>query len=496
MRRQRALVVLGLAALGVVVVGASRLDNQASTDSDVEATQPAVPDEDLPSIVLILTDDQRWDTLWAMPMVSRHLVNRGITFTNSFVVNPQCCPSRASMLTGTYPHTTRVWHNKPPHGGFHRFRDESTVATWLHAHGYHTALFGKYLNGYEATTYVPPGWDHWVAFASPTRLSNLYYRYRLAIDGGTTRFGAGPEDYSTDVLADRAVSYIQDTKGPLFVYFAPIAPHRPAIPAPGDAGAMSRLNPWRPRSYNEPDVQDKPEWVRSLLPLEGQLQESIDRLRQDQLASLLAVDRAAGRIIDALATTGRLDNSMIVFSSDNGFSWGEHRWVGKLAPWEESIRVPLVVRFDPVTMRARSDSHLVLNVDLAPTFAQLAGTQAPGVEGLSLLPLLEGKEISWRTDLAIESMELLWRTPLVATTGRGDVVSIPGYCAVRTDRYKLVAYTTGELELYDLKTDRFETRNRASDPSFAAVIRRLEGRMQELCDPPPPGSPAGFPPSG
>lgn len=488
------MIVLGLGAFAAIMVGGWRLTNQETEDTEVRPTQGAVAGEDLPSIVLILTDDQRWDTLWAMPNVRRHLVDRGVNFTNSFVVNPVCCPSRASTLTGKYPHSTGVWGNRPPHGGFLRFRDESTIATWLQAQGYQTALFGKYLNGYAGTTYVPPGWDHWVAFASPARLPN-YYRYHLAIDGHITRFGADPEDYSTDVLADRIVSYIQQTKGSLFVYFAPQAPHRPAIPAPRDVGAFSELKPWRSRSYNEANVSDKPSWLRSLLPLEGQVQQYADELRQDQLASLLAVDRAVGRIVEALAETGRLENTMIVFTSDNGFSWGEHRWVGKLTPWEESIRVPLVVRFDPIIEGVRSDSHLVLNVDLAPTFAQLGGIRARGAEGISLVPLLEGKQIGWRSAVAIESMKVEWVTNLVATTKPGHEISIPGYCAVRTDRYKLVAYTSGELELYDLATDPFETRNRASDPSWDALVRRLEGRLQQLCDPPPPRSPPGFPPS-
>jgi N-acetylglucosamine-6-sulfatase len=492
-RRRRLVIVLGLGAFAAIMV-VWRLTNSETGGAEVRPSQ-GVAGEDPPSIVLILTDDQRWDTLWAMPMVRRHLVDRGIEFTNSFVVNPLCCPSRASTLTGTYPHTTGVWANKPPHGGFSRFRDQSTIATWLHAQGYHTALFGMYLNGYEGTTYVPPGWDRWVAFTSRTRLSDLYYEYRLASDGHITRFGAGPEDYSTDVLADRAVSYIQETKGSLFVYFAPRAPHLPAIPAPRDVGALSQLKPWRSRSYNEANVSDKPSWLRGLLPLEGRVQQSVDDLRRDQLAALLAVDRAVGRIIDALGETGRLDNTMIVFTSDNGFSWGEHRWVGKLTPWEESIRVPLVVRFDPMIERARSDSHPVLNIDLAPTFAQVGGIQVRGVEGVSLVPLIAEEQIRWRANFGIESMKLEWLTNLVASTKPGPQISLPGYCALRTKRYKFVAYTNGELELYDLKTDRFETRNRASDPSLAALVRRLEGRVQEVCDPPPPLSPPGFPPS-
>src|SRR6266496_2260381 len=190
-----------------------------------------------------------------------------------------------------------------------------------------------------------------------------------------------PSDYSTHVLANKAVDFLRSATSPFFLYFAPYAPHRPATPAARDASAFSDLAPARPPSYNEADVSNKPQWVQSRPPLSPASQANNDRLRRNEYRTLLAVDRAVGRIVGALSDTGRLDNTMIVFMSDNGFLEGEHRLVEKVAPYDESIRVPLVVRYDPLIAEPRVDaSHLVLNIDLAPTFAQLAGVTTPGVD--------------------------------------------------------------------------------------------------------------------
>src|SRR3990170_6725693 len=182
-----------------------------------------------PSIVLVVTDDQRWDTLWAMPSVEADLVDNGVVFSNGFVVNPLCCPSRASILTGRYSHGTGVYTNTSPDGGFSLFDDDSTVATWLDAAGYRTALVGKYLNGYDGVT-IPPGWDHWVAFSGN---QGSYYDYSLNVDGALEPHGSAPEDYSTDVLATHAESFILGVPAeePVLLYMTPYAPHGPATAA-------------------------------------------------------------------------------------------------------------------------------------------------------------------------------------------------------------------------------------------------------------------------
>ena len=423
--------------------------------------------------MLILTDDQRWDTLWVMPEVRSRLAARGVEFTNAFASNPMCCPSRASILTGTYSHSNGVFRNEPPDGGFETFDDSSTVATWLSTAGYRTALMGKYLNGYsdDQVEYVPPGWDRWLAFAGDDG-NGSFYSDTLSSDGHAMSTGTGPADYSTTFLADQAVSFIEETPSvrPLFLYFSVKAPHKPATPAPGDSRLFESLAPFRPPSFDEADVTDKPRYIQNRAPLTDAEIAEIDELRKDQLRTLVEVDRAVGRVLDALDSTGRLENTLVVFTSDNGFLLGEHRRDAKSVPYEESIRVPMVVRFDALGVQPRTDEHLVLNVDLAPTFAAVAGLQAVGVDGANLLPLLSSPGASWRTDFLIEHM------------GAGAT-----YCGVRSERYVYIVYRTGEDELYDLSTDPFQLENLADSMGVSGVVDDQRSRLHDLCNPPPPG---------
>jgi N-acetylglucosamine-6-sulfatase len=426
----------------------------------------------VPNIVLILSDDQRWDTLWSMPNVRSEIAAHGVTFSNGFVVNASCCPSRATILTGQYSHTTGVYTNqsKQPYGGFAAFRDDSTIATALQAAGYRTGLFGKYLNGYHST-YVPPGWDRW--FAST---GGLYYRYDANRDGTLLTFGSDPADYSTDVFGNASVNFIEQTdpSTPLFLLFSPHTPHRPATPAPGDETAYSTLEPWRPLSYNERDVSDKPLYVRRQGRFDRTRKAAIDAFRKDQYRTLIDLDRQVGAIVDALDSTGRLRNTLLVYTSDNGMLWGEHRLTGKGVPYEESIRVPLVLRYDPLITQPRVDGHFVLNLDLAPTFAAAAGTGLPDADGRSLLPLAAGLSPRWRKQFLVEHLNL---------RGAGT----PTYCAVRTGRYAWIDYGSGEKELYDLRYDPFELTNRSTSPRYRAPRLRLRRRLRHLCKPPPPG---------
>ena len=431
---------------------------------------PARAKGERPSVLLIVTDDQRWDTLWSMPQVRRLLVDRGITFANSFVSSPLCCPSRASILTGAYPHTTGVYTQGLPHGGFKRFNDTTTIATVLHDAGYRTGFFGKYLDSYQSgavSGYVPPGWDRWMAF-----VHSQYFEYGLTIDGEVKQFGSSPGDYSTDVLAERTDAFIRRTGGPFFAIFAPAAPHAPATPAPVDADLFSDLEPWSPPSFDEADVSDKPWDVMRLHRLTPVAIAGIEELRRDQYRSLQAVDRAVARLIDALADTGRLENTLVIFTSDNGLLWGEHRWQKKEMPYEEAIRVPLVIRDDAlIADPARTEDRLVGNIDLAPTIAELAGTDLPETEGKSLLPLLTGEQVRWRHALLIEHMKM--------------TNPVPTYCAVRTERYLYTTYVTGEEELYDVEEDPYELENLAGRRPLLEA--RLATTLRSLCDPPPLG---------
>jgi arylsulfatase A-like enzyme len=425
-----------------------------------------------PDIVLVVTDDQRWDTLEAMPVVSERLAGMGVTFPDAFVTNPLCCPSRASILTGDLSHTHLVYRQAPPFGRFEWFDDTSTLATWLHDAGYTTGLFGKYIDGFQhaaLTGYVPPGWDRWAAFVRSAAVD-----YALTVDREVRRFeGAG--EHSTGVLAREAVEFVRSAEGPMFLVFAPASPHAPATPMPQDAGAFAQLEPARPPSFDEPDVSDKPAWVRALPRLDPAQVASIDALRRDELRSLLGVDRAVGDILDALEETGRLENTLVVFTSDNGLLHGEHRWTKKEAPYDEAIRVPLVLRWDSAgwVTGAELSGVLALNIDLAPTIAEAAGAAHPRTDGRSLLPVAEGNLQGWRTDFLVEHME-----------GSNPV---PTYCAVRSDRWMYVRYETGEEELYDLESDPFQLDNRARDAALADVVAERRARLGELCVPPPPG---------
>ena len=425
---------------------------------------------DPPDIVLIVTDDQRFDTLWAMPVVSERLAAEGVTFPDAFVVNPICCPSRASILTGDYSHTTLVYGQIPPFGRFEWFDDASTLATWLDDAGYTTGLFGKYLNGYQhaaLTGYVPPGWDRWVAFVSSAPLD-----FALTIDGEIERF---EQEHSTEVLTDEAVRFVQGSEGPLFLVYAPSSPHAPATPPTAYAEAFGDLEPARPPSFDEADVSDKPAWVRDLAPLTASDGADVDDLRVQEYRALLGVDAAIGRILDALEVRGRLENTLVILTSDNGLLHGEHRWMKKEAPYEEAIRVPLVLRWDAGgwSLGARLEGVLALNVDLAPTIADAAEVPHPPTEGRSLLPVLEDADSAWRADFLIEHLE--------------GTNPIPTYCAVRSERWKYVRYATDEEELYDLSADPFELENLAADPAHASVLRDRRERLRELCVPPPPG---------
>ena len=466
MARRSVLVTLVTLAVGFGSSGIGALDASASLSrSSSSILGAALPEQ--PTILFIVTDDQRWDTLDGMPKTRRRLAGAGVEFRNGFVVNPICCPSRASLLTGAYSHTTGVYSNKPPHGGFDAFDDSSTLPVWLSEAGYKTGLFGKYMNGYRHYgdgTYVPPGWSRWVH-------GQGYYNYDLNVDGKLEHRGDAPRDYLTDVITNYAVRWIKNTEGPLFAYFAPSAPHQPATPAPRHVG--SAVPSWVKRpNYNERDVSDKPAWVRALPALTSTRENEIRALRAQQYRSLRAVDEAVDRLLDALRETGRLSTTFIAFISDNGLGWGEHRWDRKQVAYEESIRVPFLVRFDPLVAAPRVDDNLVLNIDLAVTAARLAGAASPGAEGRSLLPLLRSQDSSWRSTFLIEHLV---------------IARVPSYCAVRSKRFLYAYYETGEKELYDLSTDPYEMRNRASDPTLRDKRRQLHDRLVDMCRPPPPG---------
>lgn len=432
-----------------------------------------------PNLILIVADDLDADSIAFMPRLKTLLADQGQTYTNFFVTNPICCPSRASILLGRYPHNHQVLTNQPPRGGFPRFRDlgheRSTIATWLKGAGYRTAFFGKYLNGYpdENRAYVPPGWDEWGALTS-----GRYFSYQINENGRIARYRNGPEDYETDVLARKATTFIRHTadRQPFFIFLAPSAPHdSPAIRAPVAAPRHERLfeNMTAPRtpSYNEADVSDKPPWVRELPLLSPLDMSQIDEVYRARLRSLQAVDEMLTRLVVALTETGELERTYIFFTSDNGYHLGQHRLhKGKNLPYEEDIRVPLIVR-GPGVLPGRVVEHFALNIDLAPTLAELAGVSPPNVvDGRSLAALLTGHQPAtedWRQAFLVES----WEQP---------PKEIPDYQALRTRELLYVEYSTGERELYNLRTDpwELESLHAATDPALLAQLASVLDRLR------------------
>jgi N-acetylglucosamine-6-sulfatase len=445
-----------------------------------------------------------------MPNVQTLLAAEGLTFTNAFVTTSLCCPSRASILRGQYAHSHGVLNNVGESGGFpafYRLGDEdSTVATWLHDAGYRTALFGKYLNRYPKgapESHVPPGWDEWSAFASSDEDEggSYYSGYALNEDGRIVLYGQQPSDYSTDVLAAKATDFVARTAGagePFFLYIAPFAPHGPSTPASRHTGAFAGVQAPRVPSFEEADVSDKPTWVQALPRLDDEQIALVDDRYGRRLRSLLAVDEMVGSVVETLSAAGALDNTYIVFTSDNGYLLGEHGIpLGKQAPYEESIHVPLIVRGPGVPAGAVTDS-IGLNIDFAPTFAELAGASpADFVDGRSLVPLLDGDPpAEWRHGFLVEHYDRTrpdqWGAPSpvpVAATPEnqeelelleeeGDAVpgvspiDSPPYLALRTEQYLYVEYANGERELYDMQTDPYQLQNLAAsaDPALVAEL--------------------------
>jgi arylsulfatase A-like enzyme len=433
-----------------------------------------------PNILFILTDDQEAGRLRFMPRVQSLLAAQGLTFSNMFAVQPLCCPSRASILRGQYPHNTEILNNAPPVGGFAKFRDlgreTSTVAAWLQAAGYRTALFGKYLNGYptaDRPAYVPPGWDEWYgAHEGPVR----YYNYRMTENGRVVSYGESPKDYRTDVLTEQALSFIesrQPNAQPFFIYFSVPAPHAdrpgdgPAIPATRHQGAFPKLSAPRSPSFNEFDVDDKPSEIRKLPALTEVQVGEIDAEYRTRVESLLAVDEAVERLVLALAARGELASTFIFFTSDNGYHLGEHRIPrGKNTLYEEAIRLPGIVR-GPGVLAGLTREHFVLNIDVAPTFAELAGASMPEfVDGRSFVPLLRGSPTpvgQWRQDFLLEV------TDAKGITDRG----------LRTGDWAFFRFANGDTSLYDLRQDPFQVASvhQAADP---ALLRTLNARLSTL----------------
>ncbi len=368
---------------------------------------------------------------------------------------------------------------------------------WLQQSGYYTAQIGKYLNGYEnSDTGVPPGWSEWHG----SKATYLFYGYQLLENGQINTYGstdtdpdapANPAGYSTDVYTDKAVQTIGErapAKQPFFLYLAYLAPHSggpnpdapnqsrcrgTAKPAARHIGAFDAEPLPQPPSYNEADVFDKPAGIRDREPLtESQIARATRNYRC-RAESLLAVDEGVERIVDQLKATGELDNTLLIYTSDNGFFHGEHRIVqGKNRVYEEAIRVPLMMR-GPGIPRGETVDELSINADLAPTILDAAGAKAGRAEdGRSLLPSAAHPERERGRELLIEQ-----QASADDDDGTSNGVT---YAALRNERYSYVENAGGEVELYDLVNDPYQLTNQHANPAYAEVEAALASRLAGL----------------
>jgi len=426
-------------------------------------------DDSRPNIILIVTDDQPPDTIDMMPTLRDELAAQGIVFTDGFVTTPLCCPSRASIFSGLYAHNHNVHNNRPPDGGAPAFDASSTIATWLSDSGYQTAFFGKYMNSYELLEpagVVPPGWGEWKAFMGGTQPHQLFYNYSMSDNGEIIQFGDAPDDLSTDVISNFAYEYIVASDGPFFMevsYYAPHQPRRWAERHDDMFRTNEQVTARRPPNFNEEDISDKPAWLGLIGREDGERNNTV---YQQALRSLQAVDDGIRDILSALDCIGQRENTMIVFISDNGVTWGEHGIPnGKNCPYEECIHIPFVVYYPGGIDQPHEDDRLVLNIDLAPTFADLAGAPVPvDVDGTSFLSLFnDGGDMEWRSDFLFEH----W------PTNEGDGSLVPEFYGVRTTEWKYVEYVTGEHELYDLVNDPYELENLFGLPGYEEIAAQL-----------------------
>lgn len=427
-----------------------------------------------PNIVAVMTDDQDAASVEVMDEVQR-LARRGTTFDSFYASFPLCCPSRATLVTGQYAHNHGVLANEPPDGGYEALSDRAdTLGVWLQRAGYRTAWVGKYLNHFGADGDIdpPPGWSRWVV---PVFGIYEMFDHRLDEDGEVVEYGDSDEDYQTDVLAEKAAEFVDESaprRRPFFLMLAPVAPHeesdktaegatRNPRPAPRHEGRFEERELPRPPSYNEADISDKPEEVQ---PRELTRKAQADlRVRYlGRLESLLAVDEALGLLVDRVEAAGELENTAFLFFSDNGATLGEHRMASKKGvPYEESARVPLVVA-GPGFPAGETRAQPTVNADLAPTILDIAGARPTRAQdGRSLVGVARDADGGAERAILLEGSD---------------------WAGVRAGHYVYVEYETGGRELYDLDLDPYQLENAVERSELAPVRGRLAAALAELRD--------------
>ena len=447
--------------------------------------RPATTIKSRPNIVFILVDDLRWDELGCAghpyvrtPNIDR-IAREGAMFRNAFMTTPLCSPSRASFLTGQYAHTHGITDNVDRSAASQRL---VTFPFLLRQTGYETAFIGKWHMGNDDSP--RPGFDRWVSFKG----QGTYIDPDINEDGREVKRSG----YTTDVLNEYAVKFIERPHDkPFLVYLAHKAIHPEVkqnndgsvdlsaaerfIPAPRHQDAFAgKTIPRRPNYGRAPT--DKPVLQRQIgsLPPLGPATVTTDEAILGRQRTLLAIDEGVGEILKALERSGQLDNTIIVFTSDNGYFYGEHGLsVERRLAYEESIRLPLLVRYPKLIKQSTVRDELALNIDLAPTLLELSGTALPAnTQGRSLVPLLKGSRPEWRSSFLIE---------LYSDNVFPRIVKM-GYKAVRNQRWKYIHYLelNGMDELYDLKTDPYEMTNLISEPTAKKALNEMKRELERL----------------
>jgi len=440
-----------------------------------------------PNMIFILTDDQRYDAMGFMgayPFLKTPNMDRireeGVHFKNSFVVLSMCGPSRASILTGTYPQVNGVTTNLEQR----EFNQDKTPSfpLLLQQNGYTTGFLGKW--HLDHSNQPREGFDRWVAFSG----QGHYNGNTLNIDG---KLVENP-GYISDELTDYALEFIEENADkPFCLYLSHKAVHGPFTPAERHSSQYAD-DPIPHRENFDDDLANKPDWQRVNMPAE-----KLFRLRdnnplvtrskvpkreynpkvgglpraKDYLRSISAVDEGIGKIFDLLAKEGLLENTCIMFGGDNGYLLGEHHRGDKRVAYNEAMRIPLIMRMPGIVEPGSTVEEMVLNIDIAPTLLDLAGVEAPAVmQGKSMLPLFNGTGTE------------AWRDSFLFTYWRDLIPAIPRILAVRTDRYTYATYPDidDKDELYDLERDPFEMNNLAGNPEAAEVEKMMRQKLEQL----------------
>lgn len=423
-----------------------------------------------PNIVLVLTDDESMDAVAKMPYVGTR--PDWINLNQAFIENSLCCPSRSAILSGQFDTHNGVGNNSQAKN----LNDTQTLPVWLQQAGYQTALIGKYLNGYGEDArgpYIPPGWNDWQVPYTP----NLYgqYNYPLYSNGTIENHGTLPADYEPNVLAGKAEAFIAaNAAKPFFMYFAPTATHSPWRASPSRQGMFKTTPVTHTPDFNEADVSDKPAWISSRPLLTASDIALQDNNRRKEWAGAVSIDDTVKRIDAALTTAGVFNNTVEIFMTDNGYTFGEHRWRTKRCEYEECGRTPMLIRYPGLA--AKVDNHLVTNVDMASTITEIAGaTPAIPQDGKSFLPFVLGTS----TTPIRNSLLLHW--PGGNSNGvPGKTDSIPQFWGVRTPNWKYVEIDTGEVELYNEIVDPYELHNHANDSAYATRLTDMKSQLNAL----------------